>query len=48
MDVCQLRDHVIEEYARYVQSFVRIRDEELRRFVDVPLASGVLWPNPLI
>ncbi|MCL5962722.1 MAG: DEAD/DEAH box helicase, partial [Chloroflexi bacterium] len=48
MDVFALRDRVVGEYARYVQSFVRIRDQRLREFVDQQMASGVLWPDPLI
>ena len=48
MDVFALRDRVVDDYARYVQSFVRIRDERLRGFVDQQMAAGVLWPDPLI
>ena len=33
MDVFSLRDTVVDDYATYVRSFVRIRDEGLRRFV---------------
>ncbi len=46
MDVFDLRDHVIGDYANYVGSFVRIRDERIRDFVDGELASGALWPEP--
>lgn len=48
MDVFALRDRVVDDYARYVQSFVRIRDERLRQFVDQEMAGGALWPDPLI
>ncbi len=48
VDVFGLRDQVIDDYARYVQSFVRIRDAHIRGFVDAELESGVLWPNPLV
>ncbi len=48
MDVFGLRNRVIDDYARYVRSFVRIRDARLREFVDEQLKSGVLWPDPLI
>jgi very-short-patch-repair endonuclease len=48
MDAFALRDQVVDDYARYVRSFVRIRDERLRTFVDQQLQAGVLWPDPLI
>ncbi len=48
MDVFDLRDHVIGDYANYVKSFVRIRDPQIRNFVDSELESGVLWPSPLV
>ncbi|MBE0610770.1 MAG: DEAD/DEAH box helicase, partial [Dehalococcoidia bacterium] len=48
MDVFGLRDHVIGDYASYVKSFVRIRDPQIRNFVDSELESGVLWPSPLV
>lgn len=48
MDVFDLRDHVIGDYASYVRSFVRIRDPQIRTFVDAELESGVLWPSPLV
>jgi len=48
MDVFALRDRVVGDYARYVQSFVRIRDKRIRDFVDQQMAGGALWPQPLI
>ena len=48
MDVFALRDHVIGDYTSYVKSFVRIRDPQIRNFVDAELESGVLWPSPLV
>jgi len=48
VDVFGLRTQVIDDYARYVRSFVRIRDPHIRAFVDGELESGVLWPDPLI
>lgn len=43
-----LRNDVIADYANYVKSFVRIRDPHVRAFVDDELASGALWPEPLV
>lgn len=48
MDVFQLRDHVVDEYADYICSFVTIRDERIREKVETELSSGLLWPEPLI
>ncbi len=48
MDVFQLRDRVIHDYAEYVRSFVRIREPRLRGFVEQSLQDEALWPQPLI
>ncbi|MBZ0238284.1 MAG: DEAD/DEAH box helicase [Deltaproteobacteria bacterium] len=48
MDVFDLRQRVIGEYADYVRSFFTIRDERIRARVDAALAEGHLWPDPLL
>ena len=48
MDVFDLRNRVIGEYADYVGSFVSIRDERIRAHVDEQMQSGILWPDPLV
>jgi len=48
MDVFGLRDQVIQDYAEYVGSFVRIRDLKIDEFVQGSLEAEVLWPQPLI
>lgn len=48
MDAFGLREAVVDQYARYVKSFVRIRDDRLAAFVEEQLASGVLWPDALL
>lgn len=48
MDVFRLRQTVVDEYAQYVKSFVRIRDDRIAAFVDDQLAAGVLWPDALL
>lgn len=48
MDVFQLRDKVVADYATYVQSFLRIGDPGIKRFVEKQLAEGRLWPEPLV
>ncbi|MBX5493573.1 MAG: DEAD/DEAH box helicase, partial [Chloroflexi bacterium] len=48
MDVFDLRDRVVGEYAEYVRSFLQVRKPETRAFVDEYLGSGRLWPAPLV
>ena len=44
LDVFKLRDDVVAEYKNYVESFVRITDERVDKFVRGKLAEGELWP----
>ena len=46
MDVFQLRDSVIEDYRRFIQGFLHIRDRRIREVVEQTLADGLLWPEP--
>ncbi len=48
MDVFRLRDQVIEDYSRYVSSFLTIGDERIDRLVHEEMKRGVLWPDPLV
>jgi ATP-dependent helicase YprA (DUF1998 family) len=48
MDVFGLRDSLIRDYSDYTQSFLRIRDARIKQHVDDSVASGALWPKPLI
>ena len=48
MDVFYLCDRVIQDYANYVRSFVRVRDRRIDEFVQKSLRDEVLWPQPLI
>jgi ATP-dependent helicase YprA (DUF1998 family)/very-short-patch-repair endonuclease len=48
MDVFALRNHVVEDYKRYIESFVRIRDGNIDKFVRDKFASGALWPDPIL
>ena len=48
MDVFELRKTVVDEYSAYIKSFLRIKDAEIKRFVDDELESGRLWPDPLV
>ncbi|MGH2531692.1 MAG: DEAD/DEAH box helicase [Thermomicrobiales bacterium] len=48
MDVFALRNQVVDDYAVYVRSFLRIADPEIMGFVERRLDDGRLWPDPLI
>jgi ATP-dependent helicase YprA (DUF1998 family)/very-short-patch-repair endonuclease len=48
MDVFQLRQQLIEDYARYASSFIQISDQRLREAVRQSLNNGSFWPQPLI
>lgn len=48
MDVFNLKQTVIHDYAEYVRSFVQIKNPDLKSFVDQGLSDQALWPQPLI
>jgi ATP-dependent helicase YprA (DUF1998 family) len=48
MDVFELRRNLVDSYANYIRSFIRIRDARIDAKVREELSSGLLWPEPLI
>jgi hypothetical protein len=48
MNVFEVHKSIIDDYERYIRSFIRIDDEEIRLKVDAELAQGKLWPEPLL
>jgi ATP-dependent helicase YprA (DUF1998 family)/very-short-patch-repair endonuclease len=48
VDVFQLRNQIIDDYADYIGSFIHISDERIRELVDSELHNGLLWPQPLL
>jgi hypothetical protein len=44
-DVFRLRDHVVQEYRDYVESFVHVLDTRIDDFVRERLAEGEPWPD---
>ncbi|MGK4008494.1 DEAD/DEAH box helicase [Sorangium sp. So ce1036] len=48
MDVFELSKQVVSDYGSYISSFLTIRDDRIRAYVDHQLADGFLWPQPLI
>ncbi|URD53487.1 DEAD/DEAH box helicase [Chroococcidiopsis sp. CCNUC1] len=48
LDIFNLRDEVIADYRRYIESFLKIRDPQVAAFVDQELERGELWRDPLV
>ncbi len=48
LDIFALRNQIIDDYHRYIDSFLNIRDRKVKAFVDGELAKGELWQDPLI
>ena len=48
MNVFDLRNHLIADYAQYITSFIQIRDPRIGQYAQESLDAGVLWPRPLI
>ena len=46
MNVSGVHRSIIADYSRYIRSFIRIEDEEIRKTVDEELANGDRWPEP--
>jgi ATP-dependent helicase YprA (DUF1998 family)/very-short-patch-repair endonuclease len=44
----EIRQQLIDDYATYVRSFIHIRDGRIGQYVQEAMASGLLWPDPLI
>ena len=48
MDVFELHQQVVQDYASYTKSFIRISDERIAEEVNREIAEGLLWPEPLL
>jgi superfamily II DNA/RNA helicase len=48
VDVFDVRERVVGQYAEYVRGFLSIREPSTRAFVDDYLRAGRLWPEPLV
>ena len=48
MDVFQLRANLIDDYRRYVTSFLALRDERISNHVQSNLDDGRFWPEPRV
>ena len=48
MNVFETHSRIIGDYASYIRSFINISDPAIREAVDLALAEGKLWPQPLL
>jgi superfamily II DNA/RNA helicase/very-short-patch-repair endonuclease len=48
MNVFRLRRQLVDDYAKYIRSFIRIADPRIDEHVEHALQEGVLWPEPLL
>lgn len=48
LNVFQLRSQLVEDYCKYLQSFLSLSDERIKALVEQVLSTGQLWPEPLI
>src|ERR1035438_8511296 len=48
MNVFDLRKRLVDDYASYTRSFIKIADAIIRAKVDSELDAGAFWPEPLL
>lgn len=48
MDVFRLRNSIIQDYSKYISSFIEVSDDHIREVVNQELEDGLLWPDPLL
>jgi superfamily II DNA/RNA helicase/very-short-patch-repair endonuclease len=48
VNVFELRDRLVADYASYTRSFIKIADQRISAKVDSELTAGAFWPEPLL
>ena len=48
MNVFELRDRLVSDYASYTRSFIKIADPRISNRVESALAGGEFWPDPML
>ena len=48
MNVFEVHKQIVEDYAKYIHSFINISDRGIAKKVEDSLAEGRLWPQPLL
>ena len=47
-DIFDLHGAIVRDYRAYIESFVTITDEAIRKVVQASFERGDLWPEPLL
>ena len=48
MNALSLHSKILDGYKDYIESFIDIRDDDIRSKVEESLQTRKLWPEPLI
>lgn len=48
LDIFQFRQEIVDDYHRYIKSFLKIQDQRVEEFVNQELTSGKFWNSPLL
>jgi ATP-dependent helicase YprA (DUF1998 family)/very-short-patch-repair endonuclease len=48
VNVFELREQLVADYADYTRSFLQVRDPRIAERVEAELNAGLLWPEPLV
>ncbi|MEY3226476.1 MAG: hypothetical protein RLZZ536_1095, partial [Planctomycetota bacterium] len=48
MDVFDLRQRLVDDYERYITSFIKIADARIDQLVQQAIQTGEFWPQPLL
>ncbi len=48
MDVFDLRQQIVQDYANFARSFTRVRADDLKLQIDAIYAKDQFWPEPLL
>jgi ATP-dependent helicase YprA (DUF1998 family) len=48
VNVFELRQRLVSDYADFTRSFVNIRDDRIDQHLQQELEAGLLWPDPIV
>ena len=43
-----LRNQLVNDFGEYIRSFLTVRDEQIKAYLERELSRGALWPEPLL
>jgi hypothetical protein len=44
----ELRRRLVNDFSEYIRSFLKVRDDRIKGFVEPELNAGALWPQSLM